>query len=109
MDNVLSDLAGMMKGPASDAGTGKIPLEMLPVGVKPGQRVSLTVVGIDPLTGMATVVPDAVQNAVPEGPQAGPQAMPMDSIDKSLTMGPMDGLKSYLFQKTQEQQEKDNV
>lgn len=106
MENPLSELAGMMKGPATDTGTGKIPLQLLPAGVKPGQRVSMTVTGIDPMTGMATVVPDAVQNAVPEGPAAGPAAMPMDAVDKELMLGPMDGFKSYLFQKTQEQQEK---
>lgn len=100
----LPGLAKMLKGPATDAGTGKLPLTILPAGVQPGQRVSLTVTGIDPLTGMATVVPDAVQEAVPPAPPSAMQ-QPQDAVDKELTMGPMDDLRSYLFQKTQEQQE----
>lgn len=97
----LSGLAKMLKGPVTDPGTGKIPLTLLPPGVKAGQRVSLTVTGIDPLTGMATVIPDAVQEAVPELP-----AQVTEGVDQSITMGPMDDLRSYLFQKTQGQEEK---
>lgn len=99
----LSGLSNVLKNaaPSADAGTSKVPLTLLPAGVQPGQRVSLTVTGIDPISGMATVVPDAVQEAVPPAP-----AMPaMDAVDASLTMGPMDKLKSYLFQKTQDQEE----
>lgn len=102
MDPILSQLAGMMKGPATDAGTGKISLTLLPPGVQPGQRVSLTVTGIDPVTGMATVVPDAVQNAVPPAPESAMQ--PMDTVDKELTMGPMDNFRSYLAKKTLSQE-----
>lgn len=101
----LVGLRNMLKGasqaPQTDAGTAKIPLTLLPAGAQPGQRVSLTITGIDPVTGMATVVPDAVQNAVPPAPEK-PKA---DTIDKELTMGPMDNLRSYLFQKTQDQEE----
>lgn len=90
------------KAPVADAGTARIPLTLLPPGAQPGQRVSLTVTGIDPVSGMATVVPDAVQNAVPPAPEA---AKPMDIIDKEITLGPMNDLKSYLFKKTQNQEE----
>lgn len=100
----LPGLAKMLKGPATDQGTGKLPLTILPAGVQPGQRVSLTVTGIDPLTGMATVVPDAVQEAVPPAPVSA-MSQPQDVVDRELTMGPMDDLRSYLFQKTQDQQE----
>ena len=52
----LTGLANLLKGggtgPPADAGTAKIPLSVLPVGVQPGQRVSLTVTGIDSVTGM---------------------------------------------------------
>lgn|SRR5258708_510294 len=103
----LTGLAKMLKGagaPSADAGTAKIPLSVLPPGVQPGQRVSLTVTGIDAVSGMATIVPDAVQNAVAPAPIV-PGAAKPDAVDKSITMGPMDDLKSYLFQKTQDQQE----
>lgn len=100
----LSGLAKMLKGPATDAGTGKLPLTILPAGVQPGQRVSLTVTGIDPITGMATVVPDAVQEAVPPAPPSSMAQQP-DAVDRELTMGPMDDLRAYLSSKTREQQE----
>ena len=92
-------LKGAGSPPAADPGTTKIPLALLPVGTQPGQRISLTVTGIDAVTGTATVVPDAVQNAVAPAPN---QPKP-DAVDKAITMGPMDDLRSYLFQKTQEQ------
>ena len=88
---------------AADKGTAKIPLALLPPGTQPGQRISLTVTGIDAVSGMATIVPDAVQNAVPPAPGAMPGAAKPDAVDRSITMGPMDDLKSYLFSKTQEQ------
>jgi hypothetical protein len=101
----FAGLSKMLKGagspPAADPGTTKIPLALLPPGAQPGQRISLTVTGIDPVTGTATVVPDAVQNAVAPAPAA-PK---MDAVDKAITMGPMDDLKAYLFQKTQEQEQ----
>lgn len=100
----LSGLSKMLKGagaPPADAGTAKIPLSLLPVGAQPGQRVSLTVTGIDPVSGTATVVPDAAQNAVPPAPV--PAKAP-DAVNKDITMGPMGDLRSYLFQKTQDQQ-----
>lgn len=104
----LEALSGLLNNaapaaPPADAGTSKIPLTLLPPGVQPGQRISLTVTGIDPLTGTATVVPDAVQNAVPAAPASAMQ--PLDMVDKELTMGPMDNLRSYLSKKTMEQQE----
>jgi len=102
LQGALPGLAAPAPAPVADAGTAKIPLTMLPPMVQPGTRVSLTVTGIDPVSGMATVVPDAVQNAVPPAP-AGASAMRPDAVDRSITMGPMDNLKSYLFQKTQEQ------
>jgi hypothetical protein len=88
----------------ADPGTAKIPLALLPPGVQPGQRISLTVTGIDGVSGVATVVPDAVQNAVAPAPVNAPTAKP-DAVDKSITMGPMDAFKSFLFQQTQDQQE----
>ncbi len=93
-----------MGAPAADAGTAKIPLAMLPAGAQPGQRISLTITGIDPVSGMATIVPDAVQNAVAPAPTTPGVAKP-DAVDRAITMGPMDELKSYLFQKTQDNQE----
>lgn len=99
----------LLKGAAapSDAGTVKVPLTMLPPAIQSGQRISLTVTGIDAISGMATLVPDAVQNAVPPAPAA-PMAKP-DAVDKAITMGPMDDLRSYLFQKTQEQDKGEGV
>jgi hypothetical protein len=104
----LPGLAKMLKGagntPPADAGTAKVPLSVLPAGVQPGQRISLTVTGIDAVSGMATIVPDAVQNAVaPAPPAAG--GLKQDAVDRAITMGPMDDLKAYLFQKTQEQEQ----
>lgn len=104
----LKGLENLLKGagkPAVDPGTAKIPLALLPAGAQPGARISLTVTGIDPISGTATVVPDAVQNAVPPAPESNLGLQKPDAVDKALTMGPMDDLKSYLFQKTQEQQE----
>lgn len=89
----------------ADAGTAKIPMAMLPPTVKPGDRVSLTVTGIDAVSGLATVVPDAVQNAVPPAPEAPAANIKPDAVDKSITMGPMDAFRSFLFQQTQDQQE----
>lgn len=105
LKGALPGLAAPAQAPApmTDAGTAKIPLTMLPPMVQPGTRVSLTVTGIDPVSGMATVVPDAVQNAVPP-PPVGAAGMKPDAVDRSITMGPMDDLKSYLFQKAQEQE-----
>lgn len=107
-NGTFAGLSKMLKGagspPAADPGTTKIPLALLPVGTQPGQRISLTVTGIDAVTGMATVVPDAVQNAVAPAPAA-PGVTKPDAVDKAITMGPMDDLRSYLFQKTQEQTE----
>jgi hypothetical protein len=104
----FAGLSKMLKGagspPASDPGTTKIPLTLLPAGTQPGQRISLTVTGIDPVTGTATVVPDAVQNAVAPAPEM-LGAPKMDTVDKAITMGPMDDLRSYLFQKTQDQEQ----
>src|ERR1700682_6349061 len=103
----LTGFANLLKGastpsaPPTDAGTAKVPRALLPAGTQPGQRKSLTVTGIDAVTGMAAVVPDAVQNAVAPAPGA---AKP-DAVDRAITMGPMDDLKSYLFQKTQEQEQ----
>lgn len=105
----LKGLGNLLKGagtatPSADPGTARIPLSILPVGAQAGQRVSLTITGIDSVSGMATVVPDAVQNAVPPAPTT-PGVTKPDAVDKAITMGPMDDLRSYLFQKTQDQQE----
>ena len=74
----LPGLAKMLKGagqPPADAGTAKVPLALLPAGTQPGQRISLTVTGIDAVSGMATVVPDAVQEAVPPAPPDSPDRL----------------------------------
>lgn len=104
-NGTFTGLAKMLQGngtPTTDPGTAKIPLTMLPPGVQPGQRISLTITGIDPVSGMATIVPDAVQNAVAPAPVMPGNNQP-DAVDKAITMGPMDALKSYLFSKTMEQ------
>lgn len=107
-NGTFAGLSKMLKGagspPAADPGTTKIPLALLPPGAQPGQRISLTVTGIDAVSGMATVVPDAVQNAVAPAP-AQPGAPKPDAVDKAITMGPMDDLRTYLFNKTQEQEQ----
>lgn len=90
--------------PIADQGTAKIPLTMLPPMVQPGQRIALTITGIDPVSGMATVVTDAAHNAVPSAPAAAEVTPRADAVDRQITMGPMDNFKSYLFQKTQEQE-----
>jgi hypothetical protein len=104
----LTGLANVIKNQMpnkADAGTAKIPLALLPPGTQPGQRISLTVTGIDGVAGMATVVPDAVQNAVAPAPVGNASAVKPDAVDKSITMGPMDAFRSFLFQQTQDQQE----
>lgn len=103
----LPGLAGLLKNAQpgkADAGTAKISLALLPAGIQPGQRISLTVTGVDPVSGLATLVPDAVQNAVAPAP-ALPAANQPDAVDKSITLGPMDAFKSFLFKQTQDQQE----
>jgi hypothetical protein len=103
----LTGLANMLKQQQpnkADAGTAKIPLALLPPGTQPGQRISLTVTGIDGVSGMATVVPDAVQNAVAPAP-ASTSAVKPDAVDRSITMGPMDAFRSFLFQQNQDQPE----
>ena len=103
----LTGLANMLKQQQpnkADAGTAKIPLALLPPGTQPGQRISLTVTGIDGVSGMATVVPDAVQNAVAPAP-ANANAVKPDAVDRSITMGPMDAFRSFLFQQNQDQPE----
>ena len=100
----LGNLLKNSQAGKADAGTAKIPLALLPAGVGPGQRISLTVTGIDPVSGTATVVPDAVQNAVAPAPVGATRAKP-DTVDKSITMGPMDAFRSFLFNQTQDQQE----
>lgn len=104
----LTGLANVLKQQQpnkSDPGTAKIPLALLPAGTQPGQRISLTVTGIDGVAGMATVVPDAVQNAVAPAPAGNATAAKPDNIDKSITMGPMDAFRSFLFQQSQDQPE----
>jgi hypothetical protein len=81
----------------ADEGTAKIPLHLLPEGLKPGDRFSLTITGVDNVTGTATVVVDNPTNAV--------VASPKETIDTDLTMGPINDLKSYLYKKTMEQGE----
>lgn len=83
----------------ADRGTARIPLATLPEGTKAGDRVSLTVTGVDPVAQTATVVADAATEAVPEAPEG----QKMDAVDTSMALGPMDDLKSYLYKKTQEQ------
>lgn len=105
--STLPGLASMLKQQLpnkADAGTAKIPLTLLPPGVQPGQRISLTITGIDGVAGVATVVPDAVQNAVAPAPVTAATAKP-DAVDKTITMGPMDAFRSFLFQQSQDQQE----
>jgi len=103
----LTGLANIIKQQQpnkADQGTAKIPLALLPAGITPGQRISLTVTGVDGVAGMATVVPDAVQNAVAPAPVNASTVKP-DAVDKSITMGPMDAFRSFLFQQTQDQPE----
>jgi hypothetical protein len=85
------------KPPVADEGTMKVPLAALPVGTKPGDRVSMTVTGVDTVSGSITLVADKPNEAVP------PKSA--DTVDTELTMGPMDDLKSYLYKKTMEQGE----
>jgi hypothetical protein len=82
----------------SDEGTARISLAIFPNGVKPGDRVSLTITGVDSITGTATVVADEPTNAVAAAPEK------KDVIDTKLSMGPMDDLKSYLYSKTMEKE-----
>jgi hypothetical protein len=70
---------------------------MLPQGVQAGQKVSIVVTGVDPVSGMATISQDTAPAAAPMAPKA------PDAVDKSITMGPMDSVRSYLIQKTQDQ------
>lgn len=81
--------------PKADAGTTKIPMNLVPGAVKPGDRISLTITGVDAVSGMLTVVADAPTEAVPEAPAA---------IGTDVTMGPIDDLKSYLYKKTLEKE-----
>lgn len=80
----------------ADAGTAKIPMNIVPGSVKPGDRISLTVTGVDAVSGMLTVIADKPTEAVPEAPES--------TVGKDVTMGPMDDLKSYLYKKTMEKE-----
>jgi hypothetical protein len=71
-------------------------LSLFPLGVKPGDRVSITITGVDSLAGTATIVADEPTEAVAPAPEN------PDAISKDVTMGPIDDLKSYLFKKEQE-------
>jgi hypothetical protein len=99
-NGTLAGLANMLKGAGTkaDAGTTRIPLSILPPGTKAGDRVSLTVTGVDPVAGTVTLVPDSPTEAVPEAPAA------KEPIDTGTTMGPMNDLRSYLVKKTMEQE-----
>ena len=94
---IVDPMVGAPQSLKSDSGTARIPLNILPPSVKPGDRVSLTVTGVDPISSVATVVADSLLEAVP------PAEEKKDVVDTSLTMGPMDDLKSYLYQKTMSQ------
>jgi len=84
--------------PKADAGTAKIPMNLVPGAVKPGDRISLTITGVDAVSGMLTVVADSPTEAVPEAPVS-PEAVGTD-----VTMGPINDLKSYLYKKTMEKE-----
>lgn len=98
----LAGLSNLLKGAQnplkSDSGTTRIPLSILPPDAKVGDRISLTVTGIDSINKTATMVADQPENAVPEAPAQN------EVIDTGKTLGPIDDLKSYLFKKTQEQE-----
>jgi len=94
-------LSKLLKGAGAspaDPGTAKIPLSLLPSGAQPGQKITLIVSGVDSVSGTATVSPDTSAAAAPPAPVKAP-----DAVDKSLTLGPMDSVRSYLIQKTQDQ------
>jgi hypothetical protein len=82
----------------ADEGTARIPLNLFPNGVKPGDRVSITITGVDSVAGTATIVADEPTSAVAPAPEG------QDKVDTSLLTGPMDDLKSYLYQKTLDQE-----
>lgn len=97
LESLAKGLEVAKEAPKADAGTSRLPLAFLPPGTRSGDRISLTVVGIDGINGTATVVADSPDNAV------APVENKKDIVDTSLTMGPMDDLKSYLYQKTMSQ------
>ena len=99
IESLASGLGMAEKPMKADSGTSRLPLSFLPPGTKAGDRISLTVTGVDGINGTVTVVADSPDNAVPEAPEAN-----KDIIDTSLSMGPMDDLKAYLFQKSRTQE-----
>lgn len=86
----------------------KVPLTQLP-DAKEGD--TFTVASIDTSSGMATLMPEAspeVEAAMPDADEKEEAASPAEEADESgkpsmdtkTLLGPMDGLKNYLVQKS---------
>ena len=79
----------------ADEGTARIPLSLFPSGVKPGDRVSVTITGVDSVAGTVTVVADKPTEAVPSAPT---------EPEMNIATEPLDSVKSYLYKKTMEKE-----
>lgn len=82
----------------------KVSASSLPPGSKEGDTIQLRVKGTDPTTDMILLEP--VQDAM--APQDSVEGEPDEegstspTMDTKTLLGPMDGLKNYLVQKSQD-------
>lgn len=83
----------------------KISMASLPPGTKEGDMVELTVESVDPGTNMAVMSHEGEKTDEPKDTVSdnGEEESPASpSMDTKTLLGPMDGLKNYLVQKSQD-------
>lgn len=83
----------------------KISMASLPPGTKEGDMVELTVESVDPATNMAVMSHEGDAEAEPKDTvtdDGDEEKSETPSMDTKTLLGPMDGLKNYLVQKSQD-------
>lgn len=85
----------------------KVPMASLPPGTKEGDSLELTVKSIDPVSNMVELAPEGEEmdaepkdSVTDDGEEEKTGEGP--SMDTKTLLGPMDGLKNYLVQKSQD-------
>lgn len=83
----------------------KVPMASLPPGTKEGDSLELTVKSIDPVSNMVELAPEGEEmepkdSVTDDGEHEAESGEP--SMDTKTLLGPMDGLKNYLVQKSQD-------
>lgn len=105
---MTNDNPNTSPGAASSTKQVKISLAMLPAGTKEGDSLSLKVTSVDQATGtaycMADVAPAIGEHEMEGGEPTGEPPANEESddapMDTKTLLGPMDGLKNYLVQKS---------